>query len=169
MPIGAAVHFQALCLYKMVISPKYVPAFCGVIAGLMSACAALSTVPGTTDDPVPETARLGTTVTSADFDRSPGQSIEQTIQAHIPGIILTSNPDGSVSVRIRGINTFMGGTQPLYVIDGIPIQAGPGGGLVGISAHDIASIEVLKDPVNTSLYGVRGGNGVIVITTKHAH
>jgi TonB-dependent SusC/RagA subfamily outer membrane receptor len=108
-------------------------------------------------------------VTSADFDRSPGESVERVLQAHIPGIMLTSNADGSLSVRIRGINTFMGGTQPLYVIDGVPIQSGPSGGLVGINPHDIASIEVLKDPVNTSLYGVRGSNGVIVITTKHAH
>jgi TonB-dependent starch-binding outer membrane protein SusC len=74
-----------------------------------------------------------------------------------------------VSVRIRGINTFMGSTEPLYVIDGVPIQAGPGGGLVGINAHDIASIEVLKDPVSESFYGVRGANGVIVIRTKHSH
>jgi TonB-dependent SusC/RagA subfamily outer membrane receptor len=83
--------------------------------------------------------------------------------------MLTSNPDGGVSVRIRGINTFMGGTQPLYVIDGVPIQAGPNGGLVGLNPHDIASIEVLKDPVNMSFYGVRGSNGVIVINTKHSH
>jgi TonB-dependent SusC/RagA subfamily outer membrane receptor len=153
----------------MAISKQHAPVFCGIIAGLMSACAVLNSVPGTTDDPIVDQHRLGTTVTSEDFDRSPGQSIEQTIQAHIPGVMLTSNADGSVSVRIRGISTFMGGTQPLYVIDGVPIQAGPNGGLVGINAHDIATIEVLKDPVNTSLYGVRGGNGVIVITTKHAH
>src|SRR3954468_20570936 len=153
----------------MAISKQHAPVFCCIIAGLMSACAALNSVPGTTDDPIVDQHRLGTTVTSEDFDRSPGQSIEQTIQAHIPGITLMSNADGSVSVRIRGINTFMGGTQPLYVIDGVPIQAGPSGGLVGINPHDIARIEVLKDPVNTSLYGVRGANGVIVITTKHAH
>jgi TonB-dependent SusC/RagA subfamily outer membrane receptor len=153
----------------MAISKQHAPVLCCVLAGLMSACAALSGVPGTTDDPIVDQHRLGTTVTSADFDRSPGQSIEQMLQTHVPGIMLTSNPDGSVAVRIRGINTFMGGTQPLYVIDGVPIQAGPNGGLVGINAHDIASIEVLKDPANTSLYGVRGGNGVIVITTKHAH
>jgi TonB-dependent SusC/RagA subfamily outer membrane receptor len=169
MPIVATVHFQALCLNKMVISPKYSAVFSCVVAGLVSACAALSGVPGTTDDPIAKPARLGTTVTSADFDHSPGESIEQTIQAHIPGITLTSNADGSVSVRIRGINTFMGGTQPLYVIDGVPMQPGPGGGLAGLNPHEIATIEVLKDPVNTSLYGVRGGNGVIVITTKHAH
>jgi TonB-dependent SusC/RagA subfamily outer membrane receptor len=153
----------------MAISYRHSPAVCGLLPVLISACAVLTPVPGTTDDPIAEPVRLGTTVTSADFDHSPGSSIEQTLQAHIPGITLTSNADGTVSVRIRGISTFMGGTQPLYVIDGVPIQASPNGGLVGINPHDIASIEVFKDPVNTSLYGVRGGNGVIVIKTKHSH
>jgi TonB-dependent SusC/RagA subfamily outer membrane receptor len=169
MPTFAAAHFQALCLYKMAITEPRSHAFRVLLAALMCGCASLSGAPGTTDDPIVGKPRLGTTVTSADFDHSPGQSIEQTIQAHIPGVMLTSNADGSISVRIDGINTFMAGTQPLYVIDGVPIQAGPGGGLVGLNPHDIASIQVFKDPVNTSLYGVRGSNGVIVITTKHAH
>ncbi len=153
----------------METSQQRSPVFYFLLAGLVSGCASLSGVPGTTDDPIVEHHRLGTTVTSEDFDHSPGESIEQVIQSHIPGIMLTSNADGSISVRIRGISTFMAGTQPLYVIDGVPIQSGPSGGLVGINPHDIASIEVLKDPVNTSLYGVRGSNGVIVITTKHSH
>jgi TonB-dependent SusC/RagA subfamily outer membrane receptor len=169
MPISAAVHFQALRLYKMAISEQRSHALYPFLALVMCGCASLSGVPGTTDDPIVDRPRLGTTVTSADFDHSPGQSIEQTIQAHIPGVMLTSNADGTVSIRLDGINTFMAGTQPLYVIDGVPIQAGRNGGLVGLNPHDIASIQVFKDPVNTSLYGVRGSNGVIVITTKHAH
>ena len=52
------------------------------------------------------------------------------------------------------------------MIDGFPIQPGPGGALVGISPYDIESIKVLKDPVETAIYGLRGANGVIVITTK---
>jgi TonB-dependent SusC/RagA subfamily outer membrane receptor len=152
----------------MAILRQHVPVACTILAGLISGCA---TGPGvrTTDDVPPQHARLGTIVTSEDFDRSPGQSIEQELEAHIPGVTLSQAADGSVSVRIRGVNTFLGSTEPLYVIDGIPIKAGPGGGLVGINAHDIASIEVLKDPVSESFYGVRGGNGVIVIRTKHSH
>ena len=50
--------------------------------------------------------------------------------------------------------------------DGVPVQAGPGGALRGISPHDIESIQVLKDPADTSMYGLRGANGVIVIKTK---
>jgi TonB-dependent SusC/RagA subfamily outer membrane receptor len=169
MPPTATVHFQALRLDKMAISQQHSPAFYVLFAALLSGCASLPGVPGTTDDPVVGQHRLGTTVTSADFDHSPGQSIEQIMQAHVPGIMLTPNANGTVSVRIDGINTFMAGTQPLYVIDGVPIQSGPAGGLVGLNPHDIATIQVFKDPVNTSLYGVRGSNGVIVITTKHAH
>ena len=169
MPIVSGGHSRPWAYKAMSISQQYPPAFCALLAGLLSACASLSPVPGTTDDPIVDQHRLGTTVTSEDFDHSPGESIEQTLQSHIPGIMLTSNADGTISIRIRGINTFMAGTQPLYVIDGSPIQAGRNGGLAGINPHDIASIEVLKDPVNTSLYGVRGSNGVIVITTKHAH
>jgi TonB-dependent starch-binding outer membrane protein SusC len=152
----------------MMILRQHVPVACTVLAGLLSGCAA---GPGvrTADDVPTQHGRLGTIVTSADFDRSPGESIERELEAHVPGITVTQNAQGGVSVRIRGINTFMGGTEPLYVIDGVPIQAGPGGGLVGINAHDIASIEVLKDPVSESFYGVRGANGVIVIRTKHSH
>jgi TonB-dependent SusC/RagA subfamily outer membrane receptor len=56
----------------------------------------------------------------------------------------------------------------LYVVDGVPIQPGPGGSLVGIDPYDIESIEVLKDPADTALYGMRGANGVIVVKTKRA-
>jgi TonB-dependent SusC/RagA subfamily outer membrane receptor len=57
----------------------------------------------------------------------------------------------------------------LYVIDGLPIQPGPGGSLLGINPHDIASIEVFKDASSTAYYGLRGSNGVIVIKTKHGN
>ena len=53
------------------------------------------------------------------------------------------------------------------MIDGLPIQPGPGGALVGINPHDIATIEVLKDAASLSFYGLRGANGVILIKTKH--
>jgi iron complex outermembrane receptor protein len=62
----------------------------------------------------------------------------------------------------------MGSNEPLYIIDGTPVLPGPNGGLIGIDARDIASIEVLKDAANTAFYGVRGSNGVILIKTKHA-
>jgi TonB-dependent SusC/RagA subfamily outer membrane receptor len=85
---------------------------------------------------------------------------------HFPGVTVTRTPDGGVSVRIRGTTSIRGNTEPLYVIDGIAIDPGPGGSLIGINPHDIASIEVLKDPAETAAYGLRGANGVIVIKTK---
>ena len=69
---------------------------------------------------------------------------------------------------IRGATSIYGNNEPLYVLDGIPIQPGPGGTLAGISPYDIESIQVLKDPADTALYGMRGANGVIVIKTKRA-
>jgi TonB-dependent SusC/RagA subfamily outer membrane receptor len=112
---------------------------------------------------------VGTTVTSEDFDHSPTQTIEQTLQARVPGILITRSPDGGISLRIRGQTTINGSTEPLFVIDGQPIEPGPGGSLQGINAHDIASIEVVKDAAGLAFYGVRGANGVILIKTKHSN
>jgi TonB-dependent starch-binding outer membrane protein SusC len=138
--------------------------FCGALAALASACASGGMTP-IEDDLAPSGPRSSSMVTSADFDHSPGQSIENVIQSHIPGVTVGRTANGGVSLQIRGISTFMSGTEPLYIIDGTPVI----GGLSGLSPYDIASIEVLKDPVSTSFYGVRGSNGVIVVKTKHAH
>jgi len=54
----------------------------------------------------------------------------------------------------------------VYVVDDVPVQPGPGGALIVINPHDIESIKVLKDPAETGIYGMRGANGVILITTK---
>jgi TonB-dependent SusC/RagA subfamily outer membrane receptor len=64
--------------------------------------------------------------------------------------------------------TILGTGEPLYVIDGVPIQPGPGGALSGLNPYDIETIDVLTDPASISMYGSRGANGVIVITTKQA-
>ena len=74
--------------------------------------------------------------------------------------------NGGIAVRIRGAVSFSGDTEPLYVVDGQTIEAGPGGALMGINPGDIEKIEVLKDIGSTSMYGSRGANGVIVIRTK---
>jgi TonB-dependent SusC/RagA subfamily outer membrane receptor len=120
-------------------------------------------------DPSATRALVGTTVTSEDFDRAPSLTIEQTLQARVPGVMITRTADGGIAVRIRGATSINGNTEPLYVIDGQPIQAGPGGSLQGINPHDIASIEVVKDAAGLAFYGVRGANGVILIKTKHSN
>lgn len=95
-----------------------------------------------------------------------GDPIEKVLQDKVPGLLVTRTPDGGLVLQIRGPSSFMSGTAPLYVVDDVPVRAGPGGALVGVNPHDIESIRVLKDPAETGVYGVRGANGVILVTTK---
>jgi len=111
------------------------------------------------------TPRDPSVVTAEDIARQPGEPIEKILEGRVTGVEVRRTRDG-LAVRIRGQTSLQGGSEPLYVIDGIPIQPGPGGALVGISAYDIESIRVLKDVADTAMYGVRGANGVIVIKTK---
>lgn len=120
--------------------------------------------PRTTEAAPPE-PRSG--VTSEDIQRAPGQSVEEILKGRVAGVTVTQ-VDGGLAVRIRGSTSIYGNNEPLYVLDGIAIQPGPGGTLNGISPYDIESIEVLKDPADTALYGMRGANGVIIIKTKRA-
>ena len=104
-------------------------------------------------------------VTAEDIERAPGQPIEEILKDRVAGVTVTQGQGGLV-VRIRGVSSFYGNNDPLYVLDDVPITPGPGGVLRGISPYDIESINVLKDPADTAIYGVRGANGVIVIRTK---
>lgn len=110
----------------------------------------------------------------------PVASIDQGIQARAPGVQVTqasAAPGGGVSVRIRGSNSINSGSEPLYVVDGFPLYPdnsayGVGGSrqpsniMATINPNDIESIEILKDASATSIYGSRGSNGVVLITTK---
>jgi len=87
--------------------------------------------------------------------------------SRVPGVWISRTADGGIAIRIRGTSSLMGNTEPLYIIDDVPINPGPNGALTGINPHDIASIEVVKDATGTAMYGVRGANGVIIIKTKH--
>lgn len=83
----------------------------------------------------------------------------------LPGVQV-SEVGGSLTVRVRGTNSFLGGEEPLYVIDGMVVQIS-GAGLAGMDPNNVKSITVLKDAGSTAIYGSRGANGVIMITTKH--
>ena len=138
----------------------------GVLAGLLAGCAHS---PGTdsgevTPDPLRSPADLST-VTAEDIRDQPGEPVEEVLRGRIAGVDVRQGPGGIV-IRIRGVTSIMGSNEPLYVVDGVPVRPGQGGALVGISPYDIESIEVLKDAVSTTMYGVRGANGVIVIKTK---
>lgn len=106
------------------------------------------------------------TVTTEEIRRTPDRPIEEILEGRIAGVVVQRAADGGIAVRIRGVTSITGSTQPLYVINGMPINPGPGGALFGISPYDIETIRVLKDPVDTAMYGMRGANGVIVIKTR---
>lgn len=111
-------------------------------------------------------AHLGDTITAEEIASRPRQSVEEILRGRISGVWVTQGPGGALRIRIRGRTTFQGDAEPLFVIDDVPINPGPGGSLVGISPYDIESIEVLKDPADIAMYGIRGANGVILIKLK---
>lgn len=142
------------------------------------------------------TARKGTgdvsTITAQDIARQPVSDVLQALQGRVPGLVVKPTSgffSGGYTLKIRGNNNIpLGGlvvSDPLYVIDGVPLSAGSGDGsgrglnqnlisgpaggqnpLLYLNPSDIESISVLKDADATALYGSRGANGVILITTK---
>ena len=145
----------------------YMCVACFLVVGLICGCASGNNGAPALAGPAALAPDHGTIVTSNDIDRgTTADPIGSALAAHVSGVTVTRTVDGGISVRIRGQNSLNSSNEPLYIIDGLPIQPGPGGSLVGINPHDIASIEVLKDAASTAFYGVRGANGVILIKTK---
>ena len=102
---------------------------------------------------------------SADkLKKTPVSSLDQALQGRVSGVTVNANsgqPGAAASVYIRGIGSPNGGTGPLYVVDGVIV-----GNISYLSPSDISSLEVLKDASSTAIYGSRGANGVILVTTK---
>jgi TonB-dependent SusC/RagA subfamily outer membrane receptor len=94
--------------------------------------------------------------------------VEELLLGRVPGVHVIRLANGDFSVRVRGAKTFGNGSEePLYVVDGMPLMAtGLRTALLGIAPQDIARIDVLKDAGATAVYGSKGANGVILITTK---
>ncbi len=132
-----------------------------------------------------------TSVSGNDIQKMPVPSFDQALQGRAAGVQVIKNtgaPGGAVSIRIRGTGSFLGGQEPLYVIDGVPMAntfsgsfTNPSGsgqgqgnyagsevlnGLAGLNPNDIASIDIAKDAASASIYGSRAANGVVFITTK---
>lgn len=92
-------------------------------------------------------------------------TVTSSLQGLAAGVQVSTGslkPGGDATVVIRGLGSLMAGSDPLFVVDGVPVQ----GGLQDLSSSDIESIEVLKDASSSSIYGSRGSNGVILVTTK---
>ncbi|MDF1550860.1 MAG: SusC/RagA family TonB-linked outer membrane protein, partial [Bacteroidales bacterium] len=104
-------------------------------------------------------------VDGSEIARNPNLQVNQALQGKTAGVLITNNsgqPGSFVSVRIRGNGT-NGDAEPLYIVDGLPMD---GGGIDFINPSDVESVEVLKDAASASIYGARGANGVVLITTK---
>lgn len=99
---------------------------------------------------------------------SPAPStLDQILDGRLSGVIVTPAPGGGIHVRMGGPTSFYSGQAPLFVVDGVAIETD--GTLSWLDPHDVEWIQALKDPSQTAIYGVRGGNGVIVIKTKGSH
>lgn len=95
---------------------------------------------------------------------TPSVNVVQSMQGRIAGVYIQQNPapGSNASINIRGYNSIQSSSNPIFVVDGLIIE----GGFESINPNDIASIDVLKDASSTAIYGARGANGVVVITTK---
>lgn len=129
-----------------------------------------------------------TSVKIDDETAAKSASLDQMLEGRAAGVQVlsnSSNPDAAVTIRVRGIASFSGNTDPLYVVDGVIVEGAAQSvttmsvgsftnaveqtnGLAGINPQDIASIEILKDASATAIYGSQGANGVVLITTKSA-
>lgn len=105
-------------------------------------------------------------VNAKQIEQIPIASFEQALQGRAPGLYIASGsgqPGTAARVNIRGVGSISGGNDPLYVLDGIPIEPGV---FRSLNPNDFESVDVLKDAAGAGLYGSRGANGVIVITSK---
>jgi TonB-dependent SusC/RagA subfamily outer membrane receptor len=104
-------------------------------------------------------------IKSEDLNAYPTTNIMQSLAGRASGVQISQNtgaPGSALSVRIRGTNSVQGNNEPLYVVDGFPYTGNP----TLLNNADIESIEILKDASATAIYGSRGANGVVLITTK---
>lgn len=141
-------------------------------------------VSGSTADP-PNQATATTTVRARDIDQVPAASVTQALQGKVAGADVQSNsgvPGGDVQLTLRGVTTIMGPTSPLYIVDGVIVSnaasvpigtAAVTGGqesqprrITDLNPNDIESIKILKGAAASAMYGSRGANGVVIITTK---
>lgn len=107
-------------------------------------------------------------VTPKQITEQPITNIGQAMQGRVAGVDVAqsgSRPGSVPTIRIRGRRSFNAGNDPLYVVDGIPLSAG----YEDINPNDVGSMEILKDATATAIYGARGANGVVLVTTKRGN
>ncbi|TKG94240.1 TonB-dependent receptor [Puteibacter caeruleilacunae] len=100
-----------------------------------------------------------------ELEKVPNPNLAQALSGRISGVMISTSegsPDASISIRVRGGGSITQSNEPLYIVDGFPTEDG----LDNLDPSDIESIDVLKDASSTAIYGARGANGVILVTTK---
>ena len=148
-------------------------------AGALLGVSACSHRTGTTSRPTGDSVQVGygaqpkekvtgsVTTLSGNDSSSRSLRIEELLRGKIPGlVILGSGPN--LEFRLRGTNSMNTDQEPLVIVDDVPIQSGNiANALAGLSPDDIKQVSVLKDVASTSIYGMRGAGGVIIIRTKN--
>jgi TonB-dependent SusC/RagA subfamily outer membrane receptor len=102
-----------------------------------------------------------------DLRQAPARQVEDLLEGRVAGVRVVRSPDGGISLRVWGPSSIYGSSEPLYVLDGTPLNVTVGQGLYWLDPNDIRRIQVLKDVSALAIYGVRGANGVVLITTRH--
>jgi len=103
-------------------------------------------------------------LSSDEIVKSKAPNAQEAIQGRLPGVDVkrtSGKPGADMTIEIRGVNSIYGNTQPLYVVDGIPVSS-----INDINPSDIERMDVLKDASSTAIFGSRGANGVVIVTTK---
>ena len=148
-----------------------------VVAVTLLACHSAASKPGRRE-PAPATVQVGygtqeardvnAAVSSASGEKMRSNSprtVADMLVGRFPGVEVRQRPNGSASIRVRGSRSFRSDEEPLIVVDGIP-QHGGSQSLTDLNPRDVESIEVLKDAAATAVFGSRGANGVILISTR---
>jgi TonB-linked SusC/RagA family outer membrane protein len=105
-----------------------------------------------------------TGITAKEIEERPVNRIENALVGQMPGVYVqtpSGEPGAELQIRVRGAASINASNEPLYVVDGVPVE-----NLRGINPTDVANIEVLKDAASAAIYGSRGSNGVVLVTTK---
>ena len=107
-----------------------------------------------------------TSLSDSELNAARPMRIEELLLGRVAGLQFIRNANGTTTLRIRGTNSIMNDREPLVVVDGIPTQERLDLALAGLLPEDIKRVDVLKDIASTSVYGMRGAGGVILITTR---
>ncbi|HEX7119584.1 MAG TPA: TonB-dependent receptor plug domain-containing protein [Longimicrobiales bacterium] len=108
-----------------------------------------------------------TTVSEDEIAGSRPMRLDELLRGRVPGLMIIPRADGGFTLRIRGIDSAETSQEPLVIVDGVPIATDNlESALAGLTPDDIRQVDVLKDVSATSIYGLRGAGGVIIITTR---